>query len=286
MKVVVTGSTGIVGRAVVGDALGRGWEVVGLARSTGCDLTDRSAALAAITGAAPDVVVHCAALADVDRCEREPDEARRQNVDATAHVAAAAEAVGAHLVHVSTDYVFDGAQATPYGVDDPTAPVQEYGRSKLAAEAVALDGGGTVVRTSWVSGVVGASTVRRIVEGAQQGTPLRFVSDQVSQPTVAADLADRLLGLAALRHAGIVHATGQGPMTWYEVARAALEGAGLDPALVQPVTLAEAMADRPAPRPTYSVLDGSSLVERGLPPMPDSAQALSELAARIIGGSR
>ncbi len=286
MRVVVTGSTGLVGREVVAAATARGWEVTGLARSEArpCDLTDRAAVDEAVAGARPDLIVHCAALADVDRCEREPEEAHRQNVDATAHVAAAADRAGAHLVHISTDYVFDGTAHTPYDVDDPTGPIQEYGRSKLAAEATVEATAGpaaTIVRTSWVSGAHGRSTVRTIIEAADAGRPLRFITDQVGQPTVATDLADRLLALGEARTGGIVHVSAVGPMSWFELARTVLAAAGRDPDVVQPVSLAETVADRPAPRPAYSVLDGRSLVAAGMEPMPTSVECLDALARRI-----
>src|SRR5690606_4474551 len=153
-RLVVTGATGRVGRALATHAEARGWAVTGLARTTPrpCDLTDRGAVRDAITAARPDLVVHCAALADVDTCERDPAEARRQNVDAATHVAEATAAVGAHLVHLSTDYVFGGDRRTPYDVDDATGPVQVYGRTKVDAEVAvaAIVATATVVRTSWV----------------------------------------------------------------------------------------------------------------------------------------
>jgi dTDP-4-dehydrorhamnose reductase len=240
------------------------------------DVTDRGAVLAVVEGVRPHVVVHAAAWTAVDACEGDPDRAMAVNALGTRHVAEAARRFGAHVVYVSTDYVFDGTSTRPYVEWDPTNPVSVYGRSKLAGEGE-LDPGSTVVRTSWVCGARGANMVRTVLRLAQEPGPLQFVDDQRGSPTFTADLAGALAVLATERLPGTFHVTNGGVTSWYGFARAVLEAAGHDPDRVEPITTAELDPPRPAPRPANSVLENAALRLMGMALLPDWPDALERL---------
>lgn len=244
---------------------------------------DRTAVWQAVKGMRPDVIVHCAAMTDVDGCETDPDRAYRVNGLGTRHVAEAAVATGAHLVYVSTDYVFDGASPRPYLEWDRPAPLSVYGASKLAGEDECPPGA-TVVRTSWVCGASGANMVKTALRLAAGEGPLRFVDDQRGSPTFTADLAAALVTLATDRRAGTFHVTNQGETTWYGFVRAVLARAGHDPDRVEPITTAELAPPRPARRPANSVLDNAALRLSGLPLLPDWEDGLARLVAALAGG--
>ncbi|HUI03719.1 MAG TPA: dTDP-4-dehydrorhamnose reductase [Acidimicrobiales bacterium] len=240
------------------------------------DVSDRGAVLAAVEGVRPHVVVHAGAWTAVDACESDPDRAFAVNALGTRHVAEAARRWGAHLVYVSTDYVFDGTATRPYVEWDRTNPLSVYGRSKLAGE-LELDPGSTVVRTSWVCGAHGSNMVRTVLRLASTPGALRFVDDQRGSPTFTADLAGAICVLAADRLPGTFHVTNAGVTSWYEFARAVLAAAGHDPARVEPIATAELDPPRPAPRPANSVLDNAALRLMGMPALPDWHDALGRL---------
>lgn len=272
---LVTGAGGQVGSELL-VAL-RDLDVVGLTHAQ-LDVADREAVAEAIRATAPDVVVHAAAWTAVDACEEDPARARRVNADGTAHVVAAARAVGARVCYVSTDYVFDGTKADPYVETDAPNPLSVYGRTKLAGER-ALDPDDVVVRTSWVCGRHGANMVKTILRLAAEPGPLRFVEDQRGHPTFADDLA---AGIARLLDAGIpgtYHVTNQGAVSWYEFAREVLEAAGHDPERVEPVPTSA--MPRPAPRPANSVLENAALRAAGLPLLDDHRLPLARLVAEL-----
>jgi dTDP-4-dehydrorhamnose reductase len=281
---LVTGPTGQLGTEVVDLATAAGHHVTRLGRHEPepCDLTDADAVHALVTRTRPEVVVHTAAWTAVDDCETDPDRALEVNGRATATLVAAARSVGAHVVYVSTDYVFDGTKATPYTEDDTPNPTSAYGRSKLAGEraCAATD---TVVRTSWVCGRHGPNMVRTILRLAGEHDRLHFVDDQVGHPTFTADLAPVLLLLGERRAPGTWHVTNQGPVSWYRFAREVLDAAGLDPDRVHPVTTAELDPPRPAPRPANSVLDNAALRAAGLEPPGDFRPPLRALVAELTG---
>jgi dTDP-4-dehydrorhamnose reductase len=198
-------------------------------------------------------------------------------------MALAAREIGARLVHVSTDYVFDGALSRPYVEDDPAQPLSVYGASKLAGEGHVLASGAEalVVRTSGVLGrggsaQKGGSFVDRILAQARAGKPLRVVADQVFAPTLARDLAMALVELVRLRARGLYHVTNQGSCSWHELATAALAAAGLE-RRVEAIRAAELRL--PARRPANSVLDNSRVRALGLPPLRPWREALAELVA-------
>jgi dTDP-4-dehydrorhamnose reductase len=260
-----------------------GDEVIATDRSS-LDVTDRDAVLAAVTSLRPDVVIHCAAHTAVDRCEGEVAAAFAVNALAVRHVADAARRAGAHLVSVSTDYVFDGTAGRPYHEWDEPNPLSVYGRSKLAGEreAVGAGGGATVVRTSWLCGANGSNMVKTVVRLLDEGVrPLRFVDDQYGCPTFTADLAVTLRRIAVARLPGVVHVTNHGETTWYGFARAVVAAAGADPGLVEPITTAQLHPPRPAPRPADSRLASLVLPLPGLPALRPFEDALAETVAEL-----
>jgi dTDP-4-dehydrorhamnose reductase len=226
------------------------------------DVGDRDAVLGAITSLRPDLIVNAAAYTDVDGCERDPDRAYRDNAMAVRHLADGARQVGAHLVHVSTDYVFDGAKHAPYHEWDDTAPLSVYARSKLAGEWEAGPSH-TVVRTSWVFSRHGRNFVQTVLDRAAAGGPLRIIDDQVGIPTAADDLARAIRLLAVARVPGVFHVSNAGETSRYEQARFILGAAGLDPDTVEPIKSAD--LDWLAVRPMATVLDNMALRLNGFP---------------------
>jgi dTDP-4-dehydrorhamnose reductase len=249
------------------------------------DVGDRDAVLSAITTLGPDLVVHAAAWTAVDACESEPDRAWRVNALGCRHVAEGARMAGAHLVSVSTDYVFDGTATHAYTEWDRPNPQSVYGRSKLGGESEVLATlpGATVVRTSWVCGPHGSNMVKTILRLAGPGGPLRFVDDQQGCPTFTGDLAAMILRLGVARRPGLFHVTNQGPTTWYQFARDVLAAAGFDPARVEAIATSELTPPRPAARPANSVLDNSALRLSGIPLLPDHHEPLERTVKALAG---
>jgi dTDP-4-dehydrorhamnose reductase len=288
VRLLVTGAGGQLGHDVVAAAGAAGDDVLGATHAT-LDVTDRDAVLGAITTWRPDAVVHCAAWTAVDACEGDPPRAFTANALAVRWVVEACDRVGAHLVQLSTDYVFDGTLRRPYREWDEPAPRSVYGASKLAAEreALALGPRAAVVRTSWVCGEHGSnmvSTVLRLArERAGQKGSLAFVDDQRGHPTFTADLAPLLRRLALDRRSGVVHATNQGEVSWYGFVQQILSAAGYDPGMVRPISTAELEPPRPAPRPANSVLDNAVLRAAGIPLLREFHQPLTALVARLQG---
>jgi dTDP-4-dehydrorhamnose reductase len=250
----------------------------------GVDVADRDAVLSAVTTLSPELVIHAAAWTAVDACEADPDRAWRVNALGSRHVAEAARAVGAHLVAVSTDYVFDGTSAEPYNEWDPPNPLSVYGRSKRAGELEVLTGlpGSTVVRTSWVCGPHRSNMLKTVLRLAVEGKPLRFVDDQRGCPTFTDDLAGLLLALGISRRPGVFHVTNQGPTTWYQFARDVCAAAGLDNVTVEPISTYDIDPPRAAPRPANSVLDNAALRLSGLPLLPDHHDALERTVKSLV----
>ena len=280
MKLVVTGAGGQLGVDVVRHAESRGDTVVAVDRA-GLDIRDRDAVWSLIGSVRPDAVVNTAAYTAVDACESNVEHAHAVNGTAVGHLAEACHDVGAHLVHVSTDYVFDGTLDRPYREDDATNPQSVYGQSKLVGERLALPDA-TVARTSWVCGEHGANMVKLVLGlAADPDRTLTFVDDQRGCPSFTADLAPALHRLAADRHAGVVHVTNSGAVSWYEFVGEILRAAGHDPARVSPISSADLVPPRPAPRPANSVLDNAVWRAAGHPPLRDFREPLAELVARL-----
>lgn len=280
---LVTGARGQLGTDLLEVLRGRPEDdVTGLGRAE-LDLTDESAVRSAVgswlDGVSADraVVVNAAAYTAVDAAET--DEATAELVNGRAPGWLAEELAGrARLVHVSTDYVFDGNATEPYPVDAPIAPKSAYGRTKAAGEraVAAAAGDASVVRTAWVYGRSGANFVTTMLRLEAQHDTLTVVDDQVGSPTWSADLAAGLVELGGRDGAvpPLLHHTNAGQVSWCGFARAVFEEIGADPERVRPITTAE--FPRPAPRPAYSVLDGGAWTAAGLPAPRPWRTALAE----------
>ena len=285
MRVLVTGAGGQLGRDTALACTAQGDEVFAFSRAQ-LDVTDRDAVLSSVTCIRPDAVIHCAAWTAVDACESDPERAFVANALAVRWVAEASDRVGAHLVHLSTDYVFDGTKPTPYHEWDHPNPESVYGASKLAGEreALALGAASTVVRTSWVCGEFGNNMVKTIMRLASERDELAFVDDQIGNPSFCADLAPVLRRLARDRRSGIHHVTNHGAVSWFEFARAVVAAMGKSPDMVQPIATGALDPPRPAKRPANSVLDNAVLRASGLPALADFHDPLEKLVNTLRTG--
>jgi dTDP-4-dehydrorhamnose reductase len=254
-------------------------EVVG-ADHAALPVDDRAAVLGAVEGLRPDVIVHAAAYTAVDACETDRDRAFAVNAMGTRHVAEAAGRHGAHLVYISTDYVFDGTAERPYVEWDRPDPRSVYGASKLGGE-LECPPTATIVRTSWVCGAHGANMAKTVLRLGSGDGPLRFVDDQRGSPTFTADLAPAVVTLAQDRRPGVHHVTNAGETTWFGFARAVLAASGGDPGRVEPIATADLDPPRPAPRPANSVLDNAALRLAGLPALPEWTDGLDRLLGAL-----
>ena len=270
MRLLVTGAAGMLGTDVV--AAGSGHDVVALTRAD-LDITNAEAVRAAVRDSRPDAVINCAAWTNVDLAETEEAQATLINGDGAGHLAAAAAEAGAHIVHVSTDYVFDGAATSPYLEDAPTGPIGAYGRSKLAGERAVQAAAPTshsIVRTAWVFGPHGKNFVDTMLKLAATRDELTVVDDQLGCPTYTGHLATALITIAEQRSNGLLHVAGGGQCTWRDLAVATFAAAGLD-VTVHPTTTAAFGA--PAPRPAYSVLGSTRSDAPALPSWQDGLNA-------------
>jgi dTDP-4-dehydrorhamnose reductase len=245
------------------------------------DVCDAAAVDRRVRETDADVVFNATAYNAVDAAESEPAVAVAVNAVAVRHLARACRETRALLVHVSTDYVFNGAQNRPYVEDDPAQPLNVYGVSKRAGELMALATAGEhlIVRTSGVIGIGGSpdkggSFVERVLARARRGEPLRVVDDQVFSPTYAPDLAAALLQLVDLGARGTLHVTNQGECSWHGLAAHALAVTGVD-APVAAIRTAELTL--PAHRPAYSVLANTQAHRLGLPPLRPWQKAVEEM---------
>jgi dTDP-4-dehydrorhamnose reductase len=283
MKLLITGANGQLGHELVRATIAAGHEVVATSHET-LDITDKTAVDDVITSARPDVVIHAAAWTAVDACESEPEKALLVNGTATKYIADAAHAVGAHVVYISTDYVFDGSKASAYDESDATNPQSVYGSSKLAGEK-ALGATDAIVRISWVCGFYGANMVKTILRLAEQ-PQLKFVDDQIGNPTFADDAAEMIVRLATEKRPGTWHVTNQGEVSWYEFAREVLIAGGFDADKVAPIKTHELQPPRPATRPFNSVLNNTSLKNAGIALLPDFREPLARLVSQIQRNER
>jgi dTDP-4-dehydrorhamnose reductase len=267
MRILITGGLGLLGRELV-RTLGP-HHLVRIADLPETDITQARLLIARVRAFRPDLILHAAAATDVDGCESDPDRAFRINAVGSAHVAHAADQIGARLIAFSTDYVFDGASPRPYHEWDVPSPRTVYGASKLAGEEAIRTHcpNHVILRIAWLYGPGGPSFLHTILGKARQpGPPLRVVNDQRGNPTSTRAVADLVTRLLEEPVVGLFHATCEGEATWYDLARAALAEAGLSREVI-PCTTAE--FPRPAPRPANSRLEKRRLRLQGFPPMPD-----------------
>jgi dTDP-4-dehydrorhamnose reductase len=270
-KILITGVHGQLGRALAATCMARGIDFEGRDIDT-IDISDAAAVSAWIEAARPTNVVNCAALTAVDDCESDEAAAMRINGTAVGYLASACNAIGARLVQISTDYVFDGTSERPYREDDPVAPINAYGRTKLHGEELAADADHhLVVRTAWLYGHGGRNFVETIRSQIKGGADhLKVVIDQRGSPTYCGDLAEAILDLVRAGADGVVHAVNGGETTWHGFAQAiaGLLGTDID---IREVTSEE--FSRPARRPGFSVLDNtrlSTLIGRSMPDWDDA----------------
>jgi dTDP-4-dehydrorhamnose reductase len=253
-KILITGAGGMLAhdlRAALAER-GNEFQVVAPTRAK-LDVTNAEHVRGVMASYRPAIVFNCAAFTKVDLCETDP-RAQVVNADAVASIAASCAKSGARLVHVSTDFVFDGEKGSPYVEEDPTNPLSAYGRTKREGEERALEApGALVVRSSWLFGNRGPNFVDAMLKQAEEGKKtVRVVSDQVGRPTATTDLAEALLALADARASGIVHYANAGEVSWHEFAREIYRLAGHGDVDVEAITGADLA--RPAIRPAYSVL--------------------------------
>lgn len=243
------------------------------------DVTDGFRLEAEVERLRPTVIINCAAYTDVDGCEVDPDRARRVNAEGAGNVARAAASAGCRVIHLSTDFVFDGRAGRPYTETDPTAPLSEYGRSKLEGEhrvaAAARDH--LIVRTAWLYGRGRTNFVDAIRRRAGEETLLKVVEDQIGSPTYVEDLAEAIAALLEVDHRGVVHVANAGSCSRHDLAAAILRALRLTSVRLEPIRTDE--AGRLAARPPYSALD-TALYTRltGRTPRPWHAALVDYLA--------
>ncbi|MDD2902074.1 MAG: dTDP-4-dehydrorhamnose reductase [Syntrophales bacterium] len=271
MKILITGAAGQLGRALV-EELGRRDQEVVATDLPELDISDREEVARLLSAERPAVVINAAAATRVDDLEADPDLALKVNALGPRNLAVACRRLGAKLVQVSTDYVFDGTKAGPYVEWDETGPRSVYGLSKLLGEAFVREQcpDHFIVRTAWLYGLPGPNFINAILARAKAGKELLVVDDQRGTPTSTLALAPQILALAETQAFGTYHATCQGEATWYEFALLIMARAGLD-AKVRPCTTQE--FPRPAPRPANSVLENRLLQLEGLDLMPSWQEA-------------
>ncbi|WP_419850619.1 dTDP-4-dehydrorhamnose reductase [Candidatus Poriferisocius sp.] len=280
MKVLVTGAAGQLGRDVAERFAASGHEIVAASRQD-LDISQRGQVLGVVGAVQPDTVVNCAAYTAVDACETDAERAYGVNAWAVRHLAEATRRFGGHLCHVSTDYVFSGEKAEPYHEWDRPDPRSVYGASKRAGEQEAGHDA-TVVRTSWLCGRHGTNMVGTVLRLAAEGGSLRFVSDQRGSPSFTPDVATVIERLCVDRRPGLYHVTNQGEASWYEFAREVMVAAGLDPERVEPITTAELVPPRAAPRPANSVLENRALALADIARPGDYRAPLARLVSELI----
>jgi dTDP-4-dehydrorhamnose reductase len=292
MRVFVTGAQGMLGQDLVPLLQAAGDVVIpsGMRPSEDpafvcLDITDLEATKRAIAQARPDVVINCAAYTNVDGAEADPDAAYRVNALGTWNLALACQEVGAAMLLVSTDYVFDGKKGSAYDEYDRPNPQSVYGRSKYAGEQHLQQvlSRFYVVRTSWLYGHHGKNFVETILKAAAERPELKVVNDQWGCPTWTRDLAEAISRLIRTGRYGIYHATGQGECTWMDFARKIVELGGMKTP-VHPQTTEE--LNRPAPRPRYSVLNNYTMGLARQPLLPAWDVSLGHyLATRTLAGA-
>jgi dTDP-4-dehydrorhamnose reductase len=283
MKLLIIGSAGQLGSDFVKIAEQRRHTVIPIDYPQ-IDIRYRSSVESIINNAAPDAVINCAAFTAVDDCETNRETAFALNAYACENLALAAKDRAALLIHISTDYVFDGAASSPYTEDRPTNPQTVYGQSKLRGEEIITElygDGSMIFRIAWLYGAGGANfvkTIRRIASSNQQEhKPLKVVNDQFGTPTWTVSVCRQILSVIDKGERGVFHATCEGVCTWFDFAKEIVTAYGID-AEVSPCTTEE--FPRKAPRPRYSVLENARLKALKLNAMPDWRKAFREFLSK------
>lgn len=274
MKYLITGASGQLGYDVKRDLLGRGVAEVDIAtpHAAEMDITDSQAVEKYVENFRPNVIIHCAAYTNVDGAESDTETCRKVNVDGTKNLVEAAKKVGAKIIYISTDYVFDGENPEPYEIDDMANPQSVYGQTKYDGElAVKTYPKHFIVRTAWVFGINGHNFVRTMLKVANGRAEVSVVDDQIGSPTYTVDLAKFLVDLSESDKYGTYHATNEGFCSWAEFTEEIYRDASID-TKVKKVSTAEyaAIASRPqAKRPHYSKLNKNCIEDNGFTRLPD-----------------
>ena len=279
MKILITGSNGMLGHDLI-NVLKEKHDLIPTTSKT-LDITDKKQTIDFIRDKKPDIVINSAAYTDVDGCEENQDLAYSVNGDGVRNLALACSEIDCPLVHISTDYVFDGSATEPIREDGEIGPISIYGKSKLEGEKAiqAILDKYFIIRTAWLYGTNGRNFPRTMLELAENHPEITVVYDEVGTPTYTPDLAEGISRLIETDYYGIYHLTNSGSCSWCEFARYIFEIAGRDVKVI-PVTASEFA--RPAPRPSYSVLDNSNWIERGFKPLRSYKDAIKEYIELII----
>lgn len=281
MKFVITGVKGQLGYDLVKQLSGGNHEVIGIDRDE-LDITNEAAVLAYIENVKPDAILHCAAFTNVDAAEEQKEAAYAVNALGPKYLAQAASKVGAKMVYVSTDYVFNGTASEPYEPDQATDPLGVYGETKLAGEEFVkqyLDKF-FIVRTAWVYGINGHNFVKTMLRLGEEREEVGVVHDQIGSPTYTVDLASFMIELVQSEKYGIYHATNEGVCSWYDFAVEIFKQAEMN-VKVNPLTSDQ--FPRPAARPSYSVLSKKKIKEQGFTPLRDWKEALAVYLTELKG---
>ena len=278
MKILITGSNGMLGHDLI-EVLKDNHELL-LTTSKTLDITDGDSVMDFIVKSNPDIVINSAAYTDVDGCESNPDLAYNVNGEGVKNLALACREVDCPLVHISTDYVFNGQNDRPWVEDDEIGPISIYGKSKLKGEEHIKEilEKYFIVRTAWLYGVNGRNFPTTMLELAQNHSEITVVYDEVGTPTYTPDLAKGISKLIETDYYGTYHLTNSGNCSWCEFARYIFEVADVDVNVI-PVTASEFA--RPAPRPSYSVLENRNWVENGFEPLRNYKEAIKEYIGLI-----
>jgi dTDP-4-dehydrorhamnose reductase len=259
VKVLVLGARGMLGQDLV-EILAPEYEVIPWDLAE-IDITRERETIEKIKGIRPQAIINCAAYTDVDACETHRDRALLVNAEGARHVALASTAIKARLIHLSTDYVFNGAAILPYKESSPPNPVSVYGQSKLQGELYIrqIVEDYVIIRTAWLYGPRGRNFVEAILRQAEAGKEIRVVNDQQGSPTFTGDLGLAIKSLLPIAEQGIFHVTNSGSCTWFEFSMRILEEGGYKETKAIPISSNE--LGRPAKRPAYSILDLSHYEE-------------------------
>ena len=278
MKILITGSNGMLGHDLT-EVLKDNHELI-LTTSKTLDITNQDQVFEVICDAEPDVVINSAAYTDVDGCEENQDLAYSVNGEGVKNLALACKEVDCALVHISTDYIFNGKNDRPWVEDDEIGPISVYGKSKLKGEEAILETLDKyfIVRTAWLYGINGKNFPKTMLELAKNHSEITVVYDEVGTPTYTPDLAYGISELIETDYYGIYHLTNSGNCSWCEFARYIFEVADKDVKVV-PVTASEFA--RPAPRPSYSVLENKNWVDKGFKPLRSYKEAIKEYVELI-----
>lgn len=275
--VVITGGSGSVAQEIVLQGQ-NGYNIIPLSKRQ-LDVTNEQQVADCFRKIEPAIIVHAAAMTDVEICERKPVEAIETNGIGTYYVAKEAKKLGAKLIYLSSDYIFDGQKLSPYEEDETAKPLSAYGIGKLVGEKFvrSLLDDATIIRTSWLYGGAGTSFVEKMMEQGKVNENVQVVNDQVGSPTYVPDLVETMLSLLE-QEPGIYHVANSGSCSRYELAKTIFTLAGFDDGFIRPVTSAQFQLQ--APRPSYSVLSLKKLHEIGLE-MRHWKQALEDYMRKV-----